>query len=172
MGHSVGAVVCARALLETLATFSSLLKRSQKAADSCGWSTIGKLVDAYAFSTTVGLDRKNKTDEHPPRVGKLVLEFIKSTHPGKEQFWEQICEVAHPNGKSMLKLAGQLNNSRLHSRSSMENETLLFPAIYNCLYSCCWLRGAMLDFDILLEQIRFGGNLPEDHPLLIKKSNR
>ena len=45
-------------------------------------------------------------------------------------------------------------------------KTAMFPALYNCLYSCCWLIGAMLDFDILCEHIRIGAPPPDDHPLV------
>ena len=41
-GQLVGSVVCARALLETLATFHSLLRRAQSAADRGDWEAIGK----------------------------------------------------------------------------------------------------------------------------------
>ena len=39
-GQLVGSVVCARALLETLATFHSLLCRAQAAADEADWQAI------------------------------------------------------------------------------------------------------------------------------------
>ncbi len=44
-GQPVGSVVCARALLETLATFHSLQARARTAADDGDWEEIGKLVD-------------------------------------------------------------------------------------------------------------------------------
>ena len=46
----------------------------------------------------------------------------------------------------------------------------LFLALYNCLYSCCWLIGAMLDFDILCEHIRIGAPPPDDHPLVQERT--
>ena len=165
-GQLVGSVVCARALLETLATFHSFLRQAQLAADQGDWESIGKLVDSYAFSTTPNLRKGQQPPEAPPRIGKMVKNFISDTQPGAEQFWDQICEVAHPNGKKMMSYAGILRERRFDAPSSASNEDSLFPALYNCLYSCCWLINAMLDFDILCEHIRNGEPLSYDHPLI------
>ena len=56
-GQPIGSVVCARALLETLATFHSLRSRAQTAADEGDWEEIGKLVDSYAFSRAPSLGK-------------------------------------------------------------------------------------------------------------------
>ncbi len=169
-GHLIGSVVCARALLETLATFHSLLTRAQIAADDGNWEEMGKLVDCYAFSRSPSLGKSRQEPETPPRIGPMVRAFIGETNPGGEKFWDQICEVAHPNGETLMSYGGILQERRFDRPSSESNEDRLFPALYNCLYSCCWLINAMLDFDILCEHIRNGAPPPDDHPLVREKT--
>ena len=169
-GQLVGSVVCARALLETLATLHSLLRRAQIDADRGDWEAIGKLVDCYAFSTSPNQRKGTQAPEAPPRIGKTVTEFIADTQPGAEQFWDQICEVAHPNGKRMMSFGGIFQERRFDEPSPESNEDWVFPALYNCLYSCCWLIDAMLDFDILCEHIRNGAPLSDEHPLVRQKT--
>jgi hypothetical protein len=165
-GHLVGAMVCGRALLETIATFHSLLVSSKIASDKFDWAAIGRLVDSYAFS--VSPNRKGKTSDldTPPRVGRMVKDFLQSTQPEALEFWDQICEVAHPNGERMLRAGGELRDGRYDAPSISSNEAWLFPAIHNCLQSINWLSATMLDFDILLEEIRNGGPLTNDHKLM------
>ena len=165
-GHPIGSVVCARALLETLATFHSLQTRAQIAADKGNWEEIGKLVDSYAFSRSPSLGRGTPEPQAPPPVGRMVRIFIGETQPGGEKFWDQICEVAHPNGEALMSFGGILQDGKFDPPSSTSNEGRLFLALYNCLYSCCWLISAMLDFDILCEHIRIGAPPPDDHPLV------
>ncbi len=166
----IGSVVCARALLETLATFHSLLNRVQAAADKADWKTIGKLVDGYAFSISPKLNKGNREQEAPPALGRMVREFIGRMEPGAEKFWDQICEYAHPNGEKMMSHAGTLRKSRYEANPAAQSEECIFPAIYNSLYSCCWLTSAMLDFDILLEQVRNGAPLGDGHPLIRERA--
>ena len=169
-GQHIGSVVCARALLETLATFHSLQTRAQTAADEGNWAEIGKLVDCYAFSKSPSLSKGRREPQAPPPVGRMVKKFIGDTQPGGEIFWDQICEVAHPNGEKLMSFGGNLQDRRFDPPVSESNEDRLFPALYNCLYSCCWLIDAMLDFDILCEHIRNGAPLPDNHPLVREKS--
>ena len=169
-GHPIGSVVCVRSLLETLATFHSLQTRAQVAADKGNWEDIGKLVDCYAFSRSPSLHKGGREPQAPPPVGRMVKEFISETQPGCETFWDQICEVAHPNGKALMSFGGILQEGRFDPPSSQSNEERLFHALYNCLYSCCWLSGAMLDFDILCEHIRIGAPPPDDHPLVQERT--
>ena len=169
-GQPVGAVVCARALLETLATFHSLMHRAQTAANEGNWKEIGKLVDRYAFSSSPSLHKGRREPQAPPPVGRMVKTFITTTQPGCEQFWDQVCEVAHPNGEALMSYGGILRELRLDPPSSESNERSLFPALYNCLFSCCWLVDAMLEFDILCEHIRNGAPLPDDHPLVRQRT--
>ena len=169
-GQLIGSVVCARALIETLATFHSLLSRAQIAADREDWEALGKLVDCYAFSRSPRLDKGTRVLEAPPAVGKMVKGFIRDTEIGNEKFWDQICEVAHPNGEKLMSFGGVLQEGRFDAHSSTSNEDWLFPALYNCLYSCCWLIHAMLDFDILCEHIRIGTPPSDDHPLIRQKA--
>jgi len=164
----IGAIVCGRALLETLAMFHSLLKQAESAATRRDWIRIGKLVDAYAFS--VGSSHKRPSGEHPPRVGTAVIDFIRSTEPGAEKFWSQICDTAHPNGKRMMSYAGELRDLRFEAHLAGKVEGELFIAVFNCLSSCNWLVSANEKFDILLEQIRTGDSLPKDHPLMVEKA--
>ena len=166
----IGSVVCARALLETLATFHSLLSRAQIAADSGDWETLGKLVDCYAFSSSSRLNKGTRVPEAPPAVGAMVKTFIRDRDMGNEKFWDQICEEAHPNGKRLMSFGGVLQERRFDAHTSTSNEDQLFPALYNCLYSCCWLTNAMLDFDILCEHIRNGTTTSDDHPLIRQKA--
>ena len=169
-GQPIGSVVCARALLETLATFHSLQTRAQIAADNGDWEEIGKLIDCYAFSKSPSLGKGRGEPQAPPPVGRMVRTFIGETQPGSEKFWDQICEVAHPNGETLMSFGGILQERRFDPPSSEANERRLFLALYNCLYSCCWLIGAMLDFDILCEHIRIGARPPDDHPLVREKT--
>ena len=169
-GHPIGSVVCARALLETLATFHSLQTRAQIAADKANWEEIGKLVDCYAFSRSPSLGKGTREPQTPPPVGRMVKTFIGETQPGGEKFWDQICEVAHPNGETLMSFGGILQDEIFDPPSSESNEGRLFLALYNCLYSCCWLIGAMLDFDILCEHIRIGAPPPDDHPLVRERT--
>ena len=55
------------------------------------------------------------------------------------------------------------------ARTAAESEPLVFSAVFNALYSCCWLIQAELDFDILLAVIRSGDDLPADHPLIVQR---
>lgn len=169
-GQLVGSVVCARALLETLAIFHSLLSRAQIAADGRDWEALGKLVDSYAFSRSPRLDGVTHVPDNPPPVGTMVKGFIRDTEVGDEKFWDQICEEAHPNGEKLMSFGGVLKERRFDARSSRSNEDRLFPAVYNCLFSCCWLIHAMLDFDILCEHIRIGELPSDDHPLIRQKA--
>ncbi|MXY65013.1 MAG: hypothetical protein F4Y85_07255 [Gammaproteobacteria bacterium] len=166
-GQIIGSVICARALLETLAVFHSLLNRAQAEAEYGNWEAIGKLVDGYAFSKSPSARNNRKRDpDEPPPVGRLVRTFIEERYPGNEKFWDQICEEAHPNGERMMSFGGVLQEGRYDSHVIESNETGLFPAIYNCIYSCCWLNSTMLDFDILCEHIRTGAPLSDDHHLI------
>ena len=165
-GQLVGSVVCARALLETLATFHSLLSRAQILADRGDWTTLGDLADGYAFSKSPSLHKGQRGPGAPPGVSQMVRGFIRDTQKCDAKFWDQICEVAHPNGEKLMLFGGVLQDRRFDVRSSAFNEVWLFPAIYNCLYSCCWLVSAMLDFDILCEHIRIGAPPKDDHPLV------
>lgn len=168
-----GAISSSRSLLETIATFHSLLRRCELGALKSDWQTIGRLVDAYAFSTSSGPERKSKktrTPAEPPRIGAIVTGFISETHPGDEAFWDQICDEAHPNGLRMMKTAGELRDGLFLVSRKPRDEAVLFRAVYNCLYSCCWLYSAMeSDFEILLEKIRRGGELPTDHELIVMR---
>jgi hypothetical protein len=51
-----------------------------------------------------------------------------------------------------------------------EKEPTLFGAVFNALHGCQWLIAAGLDFDILLEVIRRGGDLPADHHLIVERA--
>jgi hypothetical protein len=168
-GFPVGAVVCARSLLETIATFHSFLRRAEALAAEKQWTRIGELVDAYAFMTSSGPDKGKTTEQSPPRIGKVVRDFIAATEPGKEELWDQISDTAHPNGKRMMESAGILKDKHFVSRASSDSEPLLFSAVFNAHYSCCWLIQVELDFDILLAVIRSGDELPPDHPLIVQR---
>lgn len=168
-GFSIGAIVCARSLLETIATFHSFLKRSEAAAAKQEWANIGELVDAYAFMTSSGPKKRQKTAFSPPRVGSIVRDFIAATEPGKEEFWDQISDTAHPNGQRMMSYAGLLKDQHFLARAPSESEPVLFSVMFNALYSCCWLIAAHLDFDILLAVIRSGNELPTSHPLIVQR---
>lgn len=170
----IGSVVSARALLETVATYHSFILRAQTASAESRWETIGDLVDAYAFSTSTGLSRGQKgharsDDTSPPPIGKLVKAFLRASQPGMEPFWDQICDTAHPNGKRMLSYAGNLQNRTFRASAPSANAPLLFIAVYNALYSCCWLIASDMEFDILLETIRSGEKLHKSHPMVVDK---
>ena len=169
-GQPIGSVVCARALLETLATFHSLQTGAQVAAAEGNWEEVGELVDRYAFSKSPYQGQAGGEPQAPPPVGRMVRTFIEDAQPGSEKFWEQICEVAHPNGETLMAFGGILQERRFDPPSSESIEARLFLALYNCLYSCCWLIGAMLEFDILCEHIRTGAPPPDDHPLVQQKT--
>lgn len=167
-----GAAVCARSILETVAIYHSLHKRVEAATADKEWKKIGDLVDAYAFSTMSGpnkLTKKTRTAAHPPRIGEAVLSFIKEFQPGSERFWDQICNLCHPNGDPTLNLAGTLKNYKFTGKSHKHNTPKIFPAIYNCMYSCCWYIASALDFDIIVKQIRQGGQLGPDHRLIMQR---
>lgn len=163
-GQIIGSVVCARALLETLATFHSFLSQAQVKADRAEWDNIGELLDSYAFSTS------KKSRKTLPSLSQMVKKFIEHADADAGVFWNQICEEAHPNGKRIMSFAGNVQNHQFEMTSPELNDERFFPAIYNCLYSCCWLFTAMLDFDILLEHIRNGGPLDENHHLIHERA--
>ena len=131
---------------------------------------IGKLVDCYAFSKSPYPSKGRREPQAPPPVSRMVRAFIGETQPGSEKFWDQICEVAHPNGKTLMSFGGILQEGRFDPPSFESNEGRLFLALYNCLNSCCWLVAAMLDFDILCEHIRYGAPPPDDPPLVREKA--
>ena len=168
-GLPVSAVVCARSLLETLATFHSFLRRAESYAALKEWEKIGRLVDAYAFSTSSVSPKPPKTEFSAPTIGRIVKEFIATTEPGREVFWDQICDTAHPNGQRMMDFAGVLEDKHFIARPCAESEPTLFAAIFNSLYSCCWLINSETDFEILLAVVREGGELPPDHPLIVRR---
>lgn len=168
-GLPVGAIVASRALLETIAIYHSFLRRADAAASAKDWEMTGKLVDAYAFFTSSNGIKKQRTAEDPPSIGIAVREFIKATESGKESFWNQICDTAHPNGQRMLTYAGTLRDGKFVAKIRSESEPSMFVALYNALYSCCWFSASGLEFDILLERIRTGGELAPDHPLIVER---
>lgn len=159
----------ARALLETIAIHHSFLKRAETFAEKRNWKEIGDLVDAYAFSTTTGPQKRSKSEFSPPRIGEVVKDFITGTQPGKQEFWDQICDASHPNGATMMKYAGTLKDRHYIVSSASENDSRFFQIIFNTLFSCCWLIQSNLDFDILLAVIRNGDLLPSNHPLMKQK---
>jgi hypothetical protein len=125
-------------------------------ADDKDWGAIGALVDARAWSTSNGPDRTTGKRGGPPSIGIQVTRFIRAVEPNAEQFWHQISDISHPNGKPMFGHFGVLRDGRFDERPVIESEPELFQAIYNCLYSVCWLYGtAMSDFDTLLCRIRY-----------------
>jgi hypothetical protein len=69
----------------------------------------------------------------------------------------------------MMRCGGTLRDGR-YLANPVDNERILFVAVYNALYSCCWLIASDLDFDILLERIRRGGDLPTDHELIVRRN--
>jgi len=168
-GQCLGAIVCARALLETLAIFHSFLGRSQQSANDKDWEKVGRLVSAYAFSTSSGPQKKIRTPEHPPRVQQAVIDFTRATQLGAEQFWEQICNFSHPNGAPMISRFGIIRDSRMDLRPHTDMEGEEFIAIYNCLYSICWLFNSMADVELLLDHVRYGEAPSDDHPLIKEK---
>jgi hypothetical protein len=167
-GFPIGAVISARSLLESVATFHSFVRRAEATAAAKQWTNIGELVEAYAFMTSSGPTKSKRTEFSPPRIGKIVREFIAATEPGREAFWDHLSDTAHPNGKRMMDYAGTLSNSHFVARAPSETESLLFSAVFNALYSCCWLIQAELDFNILLSVIRNGDDLPADDTLLVQ----
>jgi hypothetical protein len=168
-GHPIGAIVCARSLLETIATFHSFLRRAEVAAEAKDWAKIGRLNDAYAFSSSSNGPKKKPGDDDPPRIGRIVKDFANDTQPGAEKFWDQICDAAHPNGQRMMNQAGVLGGNAYTAKSLPESEGELFVAVYNALYSCCWLSNVSEDVEILLAVMRSGEPLPDDHDLIIEK---
>ena len=136
----VGSIVCARALLETLAVFNSFLTRAKEAINKKDWDAAFRLVTAYAFSTSQGQNKHKKTSDDPPRISGLVKTFTSVMGKDKEKFWEQICDHAHPNGESMLYCLGELQSKHLYAPIPGERVSELFVAIYNCIYSVCWLE--------------------------------
>jgi hypothetical protein len=69
----------------------------------------------------------------------------------------------------MMALAGTLADNHYLEKSAADIEPEQFSAIYNALYSCCWLADAGERTEILLEVICSGGPLPVDHPLIIAR---
>lgn len=168
-GHPIGAIVCARSLLETIATFHSFLGRAEVAAKEKDWAKIGRLIDAYAFSSSSSGLKKKAAEDDPPTIGRIVKAFANETQPGAEAFWNQICDTAHPNGQRMMNHAGTLGGNAYTAKPSVESEGDLFIAVYNALYSCCWLSNSSEDVEILLAVMRSGEHLPDDHELIIAK---
>jgi hypothetical protein len=152
--NALGSLICARALLETLATFHDFFNRVEAAANSQNYEEIARLVDSYSFSTSNGPARTLGKPDGPPSIGRQVIAFIEATQPGASQFWHQICDAAHPNGAPMFSRYGELRGGWFYSKASSESETDTFQAIYNCIYSICWLYCSMGDFDKLLDDIR------------------
>ncbi len=174
-GFATGAVVSARGLLETLAIYHALLRRAETIAAEKDWERLSTLVSNYAFSRTDdGRGRKSKKGgpadpDTPPSIGRAVRAFVAEAEPGQELFWDQICDTAHPNEFRTMEMAGTLEDVRFRERPAAQVEVAYFPVIYNALYSCCWLVSANLDYEILLEVVRNGGPLPEDHPLILER---
>lgn len=168
-GQQLASIACGRALLETIAIYHSLLARSQALAANSDWRGIESLVDGYALSSSSGKRELPPSADPPGRIGKLVVEFIAATNPGSEQFWHEICDTAHPNGRRMLQFAGKVQGNLFVRRRQEENASGVFRAVYNCLYSCCWLIASDLDFDILLEHIRTGMQPSKDHHLMVRR---
>jgi hypothetical protein len=168
-GFVIGACVCARSLFETIAIYYTFLTRAEAYAKDRRWEEIGALVDAHALFSSKRPTETAHSEFRPPRVSNAAKEFITGTSLGNEIYWDQICEVAHPNGATMMKYAGDLKEQHLVIRNPSATSRYFFPLIYNALYSCCWLRSSDLDLDILLAVMREGKELPPDHPLIEEK---
>jgi hypothetical protein len=171
-GSMIGAAVCGRALLETLGTFHAVMTRCQAAATANDWGEVATVVDTYLFSTSRGRGKRSNAHPRPPRIGDLVVSFIGATQPGSEQFWEQLCDLAHPNGQSTTHLFFTVSATGVVAREPKEREPDVFVAIYNCAYSLCWFYNAMDEFDLLLDHIRLGEAPPDDNPLKTKLAER
>lgn len=166
-GLLTGSAVSSRSLLETLAIFHSFLTRSQDFAKTADWQAIRELLLDYV---TFSADGSPSTRSAPPRIGRAVKSFIQTVEPGKEKFWDQICDIAHPNGRRMVRLYGAVDGNVYRARAHTDSEPELFVAVYNVLHSCCWLIYADLEFEILLEEFRLGGPLPANHDLVAKRT--
>jgi hypothetical protein len=69
----------------------------------------------------------------------------------------------------MMMFAGTLAERKYAVRASVERARSLFMAVFNALYSCCWMYNADAEFDIVLETIRMGAELPSDHALIVER---
>jgi len=70
----------------------------------------------------------------------------------------------------MMLYAGTLADGKYIPHDGAASEATLFVALYNRLYSYCWLSASQLEFDIVLERIRTGAELPADHPLIVHRN--
>ena len=72
---------------------------------------------------TSSVPNRSKTPDYsPPKIGKIVRDFTAATQPGKEEFWHQISDTAHPNGKRMMAYAGILKDKHFVGRAASESE--------------------------------------------------
>lgn len=169
-GSVAGSLVCCRALLETLATMYSLMDGVEKAIKSKDYTKISNMIDAYALSTAAGPRKNIKWTNGPPRIKEMVLYFIRRVEPKGEQFWEDICNVAHPNGDVIMGLNGTQRGGMYDMSHDPAREADLFVAVYNCFHCCNWLIASEIDFEILIKMIRAGGELEIDDPLIVARN--
>nr|WP_314073583.1 hypothetical protein [uncultured Roseococcus sp.] len=155
VGHTTGAIVCARALLETFGSFHHLFEEAKILRESEDYHGLGDLIFNHINASSVGKTRTVGKKGGDITIGHKVRRLIKSTEPDKEHFWHQISDAAHPNGNSMFAHFFIKTENGLILKKLKETEKEIFPAIYNCLYTLCWFYNELHDFDTFLDKLRY-----------------
>jgi hypothetical protein len=155
VGHPLGAVVCSRALLETLAIFYSFFRETKSLADKKEWQELQDTVDAYAFFSTSQENTSAPLTTQHPKITKITESFIKENFPEAVGFWNQICDHVHPNGMNVMEFAGVLQNSQFLAKDTLKNDKSFFSAVYNCLYAVTWYYAESDSFLKMLDTIKY-----------------
>ncbi len=159
-GNCIGAIVCSRALLETLGFLHSLMTRAAKFAVDNKWEDVGKLITTYAFSSGRKAKKRSLEKKYkPPIISKMVIGLISDTFPGSQQHWEQICDIAHPNGEAMIFHSDDTITNEFAMADQRERERRSFVPVYNSLHLHAWLFIALTYADELGEWCRSGARV-------------
>ena len=160
-GALVGSISCARSLLEVLSTFHEFQERVRDSIKGRDWQMVAELVDAYGLSEG-RIQNNGENRQAPCNVSRAVKNFIRTIHNGDEKFWNQICNLVHPNGVALIKYGGDLDSDNYQERDDEKTRIELFSALYNCLISCNWFVAVGGEFENLLEEILNGGQADQD----------
>lgn len=150
----VGAMICARALFETIVSYHDFYAKAVKLEAGKDYQALGQLVDQFVLSTRDETIRVKLDLPQTTNILTQVKRFAQLVEPKAEVFYAQISDVSHPNGYAMVRQYGSLQDLTFRFQKDVEREQA-FQAIYNCIYLICWFYVSMDDLDRLLDGIRY-----------------
>ncbi len=157
-GLELPAVLTARALYETIASFYDFLRSAKAMEETKNYEALGALVDGFIFSTRDRELLEKGELQKSPHILNQIRAYDAAVQAGSEKFYDRLSDACHPNGYAMLRQYGVLDNARFLSKPAGATRANTFTAIYNSVYQLCWFYTAMADLDSVVDRIQF---LPE-----------